>query len=214
MADRDDGYVRFQCRQCGQRLKVRSDREGGDVLQCPRCGSMVNVPLANIEEIAKGADMEETGQPGRLNVKADLLLERLRMKGPQDGEQRAGGPPSLRETKFGATASFSRLSELDQLAASVSKIDQEMIGQLQRLFRERGLKPEDREVQFEGIAERRKREIEQLLKNRLFGLKQEVRALDAQRERLERRQRQELEAKKMALEALQLCAKYVYDLDL
>ena len=80
MAKKDVGHVRFRCKQCGQKLKIRKDREGGDVIQCPRCGASVNVPLVNLEAIAKGTDMAETGDPGRINVNPELLMRRLRSR--------------------------------------------------------------------------------------------------------------------------------------
>ncbi|MHC4592964.1 MAG: FmdB family zinc ribbon protein [Planctomycetota bacterium] len=87
MSQKGDGYVRFRCRACGQRLKVRDTMEGGDVIPCPKCGASVNVPLANLEAIAKQADMEETGQPGRLNVDPELLMKRLRGEGEEASER-------------------------------------------------------------------------------------------------------------------------------
>ena len=87
--EKDDGYIRWRCKACGQRLKVKKTYEGGDVMPCPRCGEIVNVPMGNIEAIAKGTEMAETGDPGRLNVDRELLMKRLR------GDEKATGPGSV-----------------------------------------------------------------------------------------------------------------------
>ena len=77
MAEKDDGYIRFRCRMCGKRLKVKDTIEGGNVMPCPRCGAAVTVPMGNLEAIAEGTAMPETGQPGRLNVDPELVRKRL-----------------------------------------------------------------------------------------------------------------------------------------
>jgi len=210
MAKEDDGYIRFQCKQCGQRLKIRSDREGGGVMQCPRCGASVNIPMANIQEIAKGAEMAETGQPGRLNVNPDLLMKRLRGEdGKKTGPGSRGGAPTLRDGPWNASAAFSRDVHLDQLVAALTKIDQEVLGQIQKLYRERGLGPEERALQFEVIGDRRRNEIRDLLSNRLFILQQEIRTMEAQRDRLMRSDLERLEALKLAHQALTLYGQHV-----
>jgi len=212
---KDDGYVRFRCKECGQRLKLRKDREGGNVIQCPKCGAPVNVPLANIEQIAKSADMVETGQPGRLNVNTELLMKRLRGDEPKAaGPGSVGGAPTLREDKWSGSGSFSRMTELDQVVASISKIDQEAQGQIQRLYREQGISPEERAMQFEVIAGRRRDEIKKMLDNRLWSVGQDVRRLSAMRERLSREEADRLAALERAQEALVLYGRHICGLDM
>ena len=91
--EKDDGFIRWRCKGCGQRLKVKETHEGGDVMPCPRCGEIVNVPMGNIAEIAKGTEMAETGDPGRLNVDPELLMKRLRGDEKAEGPGSAGGAP-------------------------------------------------------------------------------------------------------------------------
>ena len=213
MAKKDDGYVRFQCKQCGQRLKFKKDREGGDVVQCPRCAAAVNVPLANIEEIARSAQMPETGDPGRLNLDPALLMRRLRGEDDKpSGPGSMGGPPSLHEGRWSPT-SFGRLTQLDQVIAAVSKIDQEVIGQIQKLYRERGITPQDRERQFEVIADRRRDEIQKLLSNRLFGFDREIKSMSGMRDRLDRSEQERLDMLERSYEAIKLYGRCVYGVD-
>ena len=37
LPQKDDGYIRFACPQCGKRLKIRDIYEGGAVIPCPGC---------------------------------------------------------------------------------------------------------------------------------------------------------------------------------
>ena len=50
-----DGYIRFRCKNCFKRLKVKADIAGGDAIPCPFCGNTVVVPFGE----AAQADLEE-----------------------------------------------------------------------------------------------------------------------------------------------------------
>lgn len=210
MTAQDDGYVRFRCGECGQKLKAKKTSEGGDVMPCPRCGATVTVPLMNLQSIAKGTDMAETGQPGRLNVDPELVLKRLRGEGEKaGGPGSVGGPPSLRQDVRGSLDAFGRVQELDQLAASLSKVDGNAMGQVQRIYRNRELNAAQREVQVQQVADRRRQDIRELLANRLAGMRMDVRSLDAQRQRLMRSDLDRLDRMKLACEALEFYARHV-----
>jgi DNA-directed RNA polymerase subunit RPC12/RpoP len=208
MAEKDDGYIRFRCSECGQRLKVRSTREGGDVLPCPKCGAPVNVPLTNLEAIAKGTEMPETGAPGRININPDLLRKRLQGEKPA-GTGLTGGPPTLRQGRWSAETAYARIQELDQLAASLSKIDEDVMGQIQRLYRNPDLDESQRAELVKQTAERRAKDIRNLLGNRLVSLRMELRSMEAQRERLMRSDLDRLERLRRACEAMELYARHI-----
>lgn len=210
MAAKDDGYIRFRCRGCGKRLKISETVEGGNVIPCPKCGAPVNVPLANIEAIAQGTDMEETGQPGRINVDPELLRKRLRGDDEEgQGAAAMGGPPTLRQAPWSAGGAFGRITELDQLAAALLKMNEEVMRQVQRVFREQDLGPEGRAEQVKDAAEQRREDIRQLLERHLGPLRQKVRRMDAQHQRLSRAEWDELDRLKAAAEALGLYARHV-----
>lgn len=214
MAKKDDGYVRFRCKGCGQRLKIRDSYEGGNVIQCPGCGATVNVPLANLEAIASGTEMAETGQPGRLNVDPDLLLRRLGGKGGESAEPGSvGGPPTLRQAPWSPRAAFGRVQALDQLGASLAKIDQELMGQIQPLYRQQDLSAKDREQQVKQAALLRRKEIRNLVANRLRALSEQARSLQANTERLSRAELDHLERLKLAQEAIGFYSRYVLGLE-
>jgi len=209
-AKKDDGYVRFRCRNCGQKLKVRSTIEGGNVVPCPRCGSSVNVPLTNLEAIAKDADMPETGQPGRLNVDPDLLLKRLRGEGEErHGPGSVGGPPTIREAPWGAGGAFARVQELDQLAASLAKIDEDVMGQFQRIFRNRDADSATRQEQAEEAAAGRVADQRELLANRLAAVRRQIRSLERRHENLSHSELDQLERLRLAYEAIRLYGRHV-----
>jgi len=213
MAQKDDGYIRFRCPECGQKLKVRSTREGGDILPCPKCGSPVTVPLTNLEAIAKGADMAETGAPGRINVNPDLLRKRLQGDLPA-GPASTGGPPTLRRDRWTAETAYARIDELDQLAASLSKIDEDVMGQFQRLYRNPDLDESQRVELVKQTAERRAKDVRNLLGNRLLSLRMDVRSLEAQRERLMRSDLERLDRMKKACEAMELYARHILGIEI
>jgi len=208
MAEKDDGYIRFRCGECGQKLKVRKTREGGEVLPCPKCGATVTVPLGNLEAIARGTDMAVTGAPGRINVNPELLLKRLRGE-KEAGSGPVGGPPTLRQGRSSAETAFARIPELDQLAASLSKIEEDVLGQIQRLYRNADLDESRRAELVKQTAERRTEDIRKLLGSRLASLRMEVRSMEAQRERLMRSDLDKLAQMKRACEAMELYARHV-----
>jgi hypothetical protein len=205
-APKNDGYIRWRCKNCNQRLKVRETTEGGSVIPCPRCGQLVNVPIANIESLASAADMAETGQPGRLNVQADLLKERLTGSIKDMG----GGPTLKSDEKWSVDTAFGRVQELDQILASVAKMDQDLVGQMQRLYRNSELEFEDRKNEVKRAAEIRRDEIRELFDSRFASLKQRISSMQAMHQRLGRSELDELERMKRAYEALQLYGGYVY----
>jgi len=215
MADRSDGYIRWRCKSCNQRLKVSVNYEGGNVIQCPRCGASVNVPMANIDAIAAGADMPETGSPGRLHIDREKLMDALQ------GDRRdpnapgaVGSTPSVREGAWNSATAFSRLDQLDQLAASLLKIDQTTMGEVQRAFRNPNLGAEEREAQVRRIAEGRRRDIQRLLQDRLAGMQLKISQMEAERSKLMRSQIVELEQLTRSVEALELYTRHVLGIEL
>lgn len=214
MAKTDDGYIRFRCRTCGKRLKVKDTIEGGNVVPCPGCGAAVTVPMGNLEAIAEGTAMPETGQPGRLNVDPELLRKRLKGEGEQrEGPGSVGGPPTLRQGAWNPVTAFGRITELDQIAAALVKIDEDLMGQIQRLYRKEDQSAEDRELEIKVAGERRRDEIRQLLQNRLQHARQQLRRLESMEHRLGRGEMDQLQRLRMAVEAMELYARYVHDVE-
>ncbi len=210
MAEKSDGYIRWRCKNCNQRLKVRDTYEGGNVIQCPRCGASVNVPMANIEAIAAGADMVETGQPGRLHIDREKLMDAL------EGDRRdpnapgsIGSSPSVRGGDWNPTTAFGRLDQLEQLAASMSKIDASIMGDVQRIFRNPDLSERQRESQVQQAAESRRRDIQRLVRDSLAGMRLKISQLEGVRSKLMRSQVVELERLNLAVEAVELYTRHI-----
>lgn len=202
---KDDGYIRWRCKECGQRLKVREDREGGEVMPCPRCGTLTNVPLVNIDAIAQATNMEETGMPGRLNVDKEVLKQRLTQEG---GPAAAGGAPTLKQDKWSIQAAFGRITELDEVLASLRKSDEDFMGQVQRMYRDPELEAEDRKAEVKKAAETRRREVAALFQGRMETMDRRIRSLDGMKHRLGRDEMDDLERLKRAFEAVRLVAGY------
>jgi len=214
VAKTDDGYIRFRCRTCGKRLKVKDTIEGGGVMPCPRCGAAVTVPMGNLEAIAEGTAMPETGQPGRLNVDPELIRKRLAGEDEQrEGPGSVGGAPTLHQQSWSPLTAFGRITDLDQIAATIVKIDEDLMGQIQRLYRKEDQSAEDRELEIKVAGERRREEISQLLRNRLQHARQQMRRLEAMEHRLGRGEMDQLQRLRIAVEAMELYARYVHDVE-
>ncbi len=207
--EKDDGFIRWRCKACGQRLKVKETREGGDVMPCPRCGEIVNVPMGNIAEIAKGTEMAETGDPGRLNVDPELLMKRLRGDEKRTGPGSAGAAPTLGREGWSAQAAFGRVEELDQLAAGLVKIDQDSMGTVQRIYRSRELSTAERRDQIRAAGKQRHEDVRQLVQKRLAALRQQAASMQAKQERLNRSELDHLARLKRGAEAIELYARYM-----
>ena len=172
-------------------------------------------PLSNLEAVAEGTAMDETGDPGRLNVDPELLMKRLRGDDEKrDGPGSVGGGPSLRGGAWDPAAAFGRLTELDQVQAAVAKIDEDVMGQIQRLYRQKDRTAQDREEEVRVAGERRRDEIRQMLLNRVQTARFQVRRLESMENRLERTDRDTLHRLRRALEAMELYARHVHGLDL
>jgi hypothetical protein len=143
MADSGDGYIRFRCKACGKRLKVRAAGEGGQIASCPKCGATVNVPLLG----------ERAQQAGVLLKEEDPLAQ---------------APPSQAARRASASASRLRrtgprhLAELEAFCSAVERVDAEMVEWVQRLARTPEADPEGAAAEVERIGRRRADEIREL----------------------------------------------------
>ncbi|MFO8006676.1 MAG: hypothetical protein R6V05_02975 [Candidatus Brocadiia bacterium] len=210
MAAKDDGYVRWHCKHCGQRLKIRKTYEGGNVIRCPSCKRLVNVPLANIDAIAETTEMEETGMPGQLQLDRDKLLRRLSGKGEKaDGPGSPGATPSLRSEKWDAEAAFGRIEELDLLASAINRIEQETMGEIQRAYRDKALGARERAQMVQEAGEHRIEELEQLVKARLATVRRKMQPLRSKDRNLNPSERRELRKLQRAEEAIGFYGKHV-----
>lgn len=210
-AEKDDGYIRWRCKGCGQKLKVKESWEGGEVIQCPRCGAMVNVPIGNIEAIAAGTDMEETGEPGRLQLDPEKLMKTLRgeEKTEPGSPGSAGSTPSVRSVQWDAESAYGRVEQLDQLASAVQRIDQSAKGDIQRAYRNKDLDAGDRAKAVKEAARGRLEEIRALVQDRLAGLRMNIQDMETREENLNRGQKTQLASLRRAVEAIKLYTRYV-----
>jgi len=215
MAKKGDGYIRFRCKRCNKRLKVRETYEGGNVIKCPSCGATVTVPLVNIEAIAEATDMEETGNPGQIQLDAERLIEQLKRKdiGSDEGPGSEGATPSLREGPWSPQTKFGRLEELDDFLNGVHKLHQESAGAVQRLYRDRKMKPGRRADYVKDTGEHHREKLEQFVQSRLETLRQKIAPLEDRHERLRSDQLDYLEKLRRAREAIRFYARYVLDVD-
>lgn len=214
MAEKSDGYIRFRCKRCNKRLKVRETYEGGNVIKCPSCGATVTVPLVNIEAIAESTDMEETGNPGQIQLDAERLIEQLKRKGgSEEGPGSEGATPSLREGPWSPDEKFGRLEELDDLLSGVQRFHQETAGAVQRLYRDKKTKPGQRADFVRDAGEHHREKLKQFVEGRLETLRQKIVPLEDRHERLRADQLDYLEKLRRAREAIRFYARYVLGVD-
>ena len=124
----------------------------------------------------------------------------------------AGSSSSLRENVW-TGAGFSRIEQLGQLAASLAKIDDAAMGDVQRLYRS-DMEPAEREEQIKVVGNARRSEIKTLVENRLVGMRMQLANLEGSRDRLGPGERTDMERLKLAVEALDLYTRHVLGIDL
>jgi DNA-directed RNA polymerase subunit RPC12/RpoP len=204
----EDGYIRWRCKSCGQKLKVKESYEGGNVINCPRCWATVTVPLSNIDAIAEGSELEETGEPGRIKIDRDKLMSVLEEREERAREPgSAGSTPSVQSVSWDLEAAFGRVRELDQFVSTVRKIDQEVVGEIQRLYRNPDLQPETRYRRIREAARGRLEEIKDLLQHRLGALAVKLDRLEGRHQTKARDT--DIQKTELAIEALKLYTRFV-----
>jgi hypothetical protein len=209
-----DGYVRFSCRSCGKRLKVKDKGKGGEVIPCPRCGAAVSVPLLNVAAIARPPKEDELLEPELeevFHIDPDRLMERFDpQKLTEDGLPGSEGayPTVKRPAGDAALGAFDRLNDLDSVASRLHDIDNDTFGQLQRLYRDPELTPRERAAQVAEIGRDRRVEIARVLGRHMRALRSDMAPLLAHRT-LVGPEKAELERLKRNLEALRLYARFV-----
>lgn len=213
-AKSEDGYIRWRCKNCGQKLKVKESYEGGNRIRCPKCGQPTTVPLANLDAIAAGTDMEETGDPGQLQLDPDRLIKQLRGEDEEsEGPGSAGSKPSLRDKKWSPGKAFGRIEEVDDLVTAVNKINQETAGEVQRLYRDSDLKPGKRAQEMENAGKYRRDRLREILEIRLETIQDKLRPLDEGHERLTQTQLNERDRLRQAYEAVRFFGRYILGID-
>lgn len=226
MAGKNDGYIRFQCKACGKRLKVRDKYEGGTVVPCPRCHASVVVPLANLDAIARRhrPDDEDEEWMGRLDVRPDALRERLgtpdipfseadlarpEWKRRMMAQEAPAGGPTLNLP----TRAFERIPQLDSLSARIKQIEDECVGDLQRMFRNPDITAEQRARRARELADGRRRDIQRAVEDILAAVRHDLSPLKVSLSRLSRSELKRRETLEAAEEGITLYAQNIYGLD-
>jgi hypothetical protein len=93
-------------------------------------------------------------------------------------------------------------------------MDEELMGQIQRIYRDPEPDAERRVERVRLAAERRREDIRRLLTDRLGSLRMQVRSMQAQRHRLMRSELGRLENMEKACEALEAYARFVLGVEI
>jgi len=213
---KDDGYIRFHCRMCGKRLKIKKELEGGGTVKCPRCGELVTVPFANLEAIAQAEGLsDDTARKNINRLDPDLLMRQLR--GDENGGKKGNGAASAGTAptrKWTPELTYGTIEALDSLRARLNKIEDDTVGDIQRLLRMRE-KPRDEILsELDKIAQDRQKEVRDYCRGRLQDLKEKLRALEAHKGVLGPAAVQRLDKLQRSVDALELYLFRVLHLEL
>jgi hypothetical protein len=102
---------------------------------------------------------------------------------------------------------------LDQLGAALTEIEQDAMGQVQRVFRDADLDEGQREEQVKEAGRIRREDARQLLQRRLAGLRGQLQRLQSGGDRLTPPQEAHLARLRRAAEAIRLYGRYMLGID-
>jgi len=207
---KDDGYVRFRCKACGQKLKIRKDREGGHVVPCPKCGEMVNVPLANIDALAQDPglrDDTERKNIGGLN-KAKLLSYLADDEVGREEERQAAA------AAWTGGQRLERIKALDELKGSLKRIHNDSIEKAQSLFRQQRLDDDTTVKEMQTIGAQQRQELMQNLIQTRDELKRKLELLESVSGGLEKSGKDRIVGLNRSIRGLTLYAKHVLGVEL
>lgn len=167
---RDDEYVRFRCKACGKRLKVKKTFDGGQLVPCPRCGELVTIPLANIKAISDyEPDFSQTEEQSTDPLDPDSLIAYMKEEGEkkkEEREDRAEGP----RKKWTPQKPAGRIQELNIVLNGLERVEQETVEKLEALFSQSGIPKEEIGRRIETICGERESDMRKLCTERLRGL--------------------------------------------
>ena len=202
--EKDDGYIRFRCKECGKKLKVKAQYEGGHVIACPRCHSTITVPIAGPDAMLNAA------------VSAKTPAGDVRPTADPSPSQREKAEDAARELQVAAggrrwrpDASLNRLQELDRLRATLGRLDDETVERIQRMLRQPKLEEDEISLKMRRIAEQRAEAIQDAVTAHSNEIKSKIRQLEARRTGLPEPAFRGLDRLKKALVALDLYARIV-----
>ncbi len=208
--EKDDGYIRFTCKYCGKRLKVRKEQGGGDTIPCPRCGEPVTVPVTNLEDIAGADEMLDKSKGGESKgLDPGQLLKQLKEEQDQMGEksEKPGSEHDKDEhqvRKWRPERYLGRVDELDHLRTRLNQIEDDAVEDLQRLLQNKDMSKKDKLREVENIAKERRQKIKNHCKERLDDVKKKRKKLKDREGVLGARAAQRLEQLDRTIQAMRL----------
>jgi len=180
---KDDGYIRFSCRYCGKRMKVRKEQGGGDTIACPRCGEPVTVPVTNLEDIADADELldktkggESKGlDPGQLLQQLKEEQDQMGQKSEKPGKEHEEGRGEVR--KWRPERYLGRIDELDHLRTRLNQFEDDAVEDLQRLLQDKEMSKKEKLKEVDNIARERRDKIRNHCRERLDDLKKKRKKL-------------------------------------
>ena len=200
---KDDGYVRFRCKMCGSKLKVKKTSAGGNVVPCPSCGETVVVPFGDMSALAEARELTDDSDRKNVALDPDALVGYLEEadKAFQAKEQPSEPPAGA---AWRSKRAFTRVDELDNLRQKLNGIEDETVETLQRMLRQEDVPEDQLSREVDNISSQRRQQIGQLLGQRRLDLTQKLEKLKAVSGRLKPLEQERIGELERALRVLDL----------
>ena len=178
---KDDGYIRFRCKACGKKLKIRTSYEGGNIVSCPRCLASITLPLANLEALVqKGPEITPKAER-KLDPK--MLLSSLRQETEAPAADSTAGAAE-RKKAWAPQAGRGTVEELENFREAVQRLDEEMSERLRKLLRQPNVSRQDVLLEARRIRRARAERIRRYAESRARELRPLLAELEAGQEKL------------------------------
>lgn len=184
-----DGYIRFRCNVCGKRMRVKVQQSsGGQLMHCPRCGSIMTLPIFKTEGSLQEEIQERRQDKGLAEGFGDeqaiestlrRIEEFARQQTPTEQPQphdTTGDRPKWRPT-LGLRKVTESTEEIEDFRRRVQQIEQDIYERALSVFKDAEATQERMEAVVERIAQDRRKHLELTYAKTRDSLLDEIRTL-------------------------------------
>ncbi|HOX40140.1 MAG TPA: hypothetical protein PL033_19320 [Candidatus Brocadiia bacterium] len=170
MAD-PDGYIRFRCKNCFKRLKIKAEVSGGDAIPCPFCGNTVVIPFGEGAQAELGDELAPHPTGGTSQNVMDVgggteqigAPEPPRRPLPSRGPIRKSGDDrtlKMRSTSSGLgwrpqLVKRDRIKDIDDLHKSMIHVMDENLAQAHSVLLDERIPMEEKLAKLQNIGKQR-----------------------------------------------------------
>jgi hypothetical protein len=166
-----DGHIRFRCKSCGKKLRVKLGASGGGQLtHCPKCGNLLLLPInqqnGDVQEEAHAHEQDEVvlksfGTEEAYEKTVEGLQEFARRHVPEPQEQAAQAPEEKEARprwapKLGMKKVTESFEELRDFRNRLDQIESDIYERVVSVFKDEGASAERREAMLRRIGQDRR----------------------------------------------------------